>query len=115
MKINRKTALVIWEREFGNAIWATDFAGRIMYFEDFGDRDVYRWYNGRYIYTGWNLHHILPKANGGTNAKTNLTCTNIMTNDEAGNRTTFIIDDVIYQVKRNPGELGHYISEIDEY
>ena len=113
MKINRKTALVVWQEMYGDVLWARDFAGRYMYVEDFGDRDVYRYVNGRYLYTGWNLHHILPKANGGTNAKHNLICTNIITNDEAGNRTTFSIDDVKYQVQRNFGEQGHSIVEID--
>ena len=58
-------------------------------------------------------HHILPKANGGTNAKFNLTCTNIITNEEAGNKTTFVIDDTIYQVRKNYGKAGHHICEID--
>ena len=60
-------------------------------------------------------HHILPKANGGTNAKFNLTCTNIITNEEAGNKTTFVIDDTIYQVRKNYGKAGHHICEIDSY
>ena len=113
MKINRNIALAIWEQEFGDARWATDFAGRIMYIEDFGNSEIYRLYRGKYIYTGWNLHHILPKANDGTNAKFNLTCTNIITNEEAGNKTTFVIDDTIYQVRKNYGKAGHHICEID--
>ena len=115
MKINRNTAYAIWQEEFGNVKWATDFAGRVMYFDDFGDRKIYRPYKGRYIYTGWNLHHILPKANGGTNAKFNLTCTNIITNEEAGDRTTFVIGDTMYQVRKNYGKPGHHIDEIEEY
>lgn len=58
----------------------------------------------------WNIHHILPKTCGGTNAISNLICTNIATNDEAADKITFWIDDCLYQVKKT--EDGHDIFQI---
>ena len=42
-----------------------------------------------------------PKSQGGMNAKENLICTNITTNEKAGNKTTYWIDDKLYQIKLN--------------
>ena len=112
VKINRKTALVIWRATYGNALYAKDFTGRYMYIDDFGNRKICRNVKGKRVHTGWNLHHVLPKANNGTDAKTNLICTNIITNDEAGDKTTFVINNVTYQVHRNFGESGHSIVKL---
>ena len=67
--------------------------------------------DGEAIYCGWNIHHILPKNCGGTNAISNLTCTNIATNDEAADKITFWIDDCLYQVQRTCD--GHGIFQLN--
>lgn len=118
MKISKATALRLWDERYGDTLWVEDFDGGLMYRDAYNDREVsaVRTIGNRYalntqlilglfdnqkIYCGWNLHHILPKANGGTNAKDNLLCTNIITNDEAEDKTTFWIDDRNYQVQWN--------------
>ncbi len=100
MKINRTNALRLWEKFFGNKTYAEDFHGYLMCKDGYGDPDYYVYNNGERIYCGWNLHHVLPRALGGTNAQSNLICTNIATNDEAADRITFWIDDCLYQVKK---------------
>ena len=60
--------------------------------EGYGDPDYYVCDGKERIYCGWNIHHILPKTCGGTNAISNLICTNIATNDESADKITFWID-----------------------
>ena len=98
MKICRKNALKLWEMCYGSAVYAEDFHGNLMCRDGYGNPDFYIYENGERIYCGWNLHHILPKACGGSNAIGNLLCTNIATNEEAGDRITFWIEDSLYQV-----------------
>lgn len=100
MKINKKNALKLWESCYGDKLYAEDFHGYLMCRDGYGNPDYFIYSNGERIYCGWNIHHILPKALGGTNALTNLLCTNIATNEEAGDRITFWIDDCLYQVQR---------------
>jgi len=131
MKINRKNALHLWEEHYGTSLWATDFDGGLMYKEAYGDDEVLALSNGFQhiiyqkgnmvniwgsppIYCGWNIHHILPKANGGTNEKSNLICTNIITNEEAENKTTFWIEHCHYQVQRISGTSQHEIVWLNE-
>lgn len=100
MKICKKNALKLWERYYGNAIYAEDFHGNLMCKHGYGKPEFYIIEAGERIYCGWNLHHILPKASGGGNAVSNLLCTNIATNEEAGDRITFWIEDCLYQVQK---------------
>ncbi len=111
MKINRKNAMRLWKICYGNSRYAEDFHGNLMCKDGYGDSDYYVYDNGKRIYCGWNLHHILPKAAGGTNAVDNLLCTNIATNEEAADKITFWIDDCLYQVKRT--EYGHDIFRLN--
>lgn len=111
MKINRKNALKLWEKFFGNRRYVEDFHGYLMCRDGYGDPDYYVYYNGERIYCGWNIHHILPKTLGGTDAISNLICTNIATNEEAADRITFWIDECLYQVQRI--EEGHDIIRLN--
>ena len=113
MKLNKETAFKVWEYEHGCAEYAEDFAGNYMCKNAFGKRNYYEKNNGTKIYCGWNLHHILPKACGGSNKFVNLTCTNIITNDLAQDKTTFNIDDCIYQVKKTFGHREHEIFKLN--
>ena len=111
MKINRKNAMRLWEMCFGDDEFAEDFHGYLMGKNGYGNPDYYINENHERIYCGWNVHHILPKASGGTNAIANLICTNIATNEAAADKITFWIDDCLYQVQRS--EEGHDIFRLN--
>ena len=120
MKINRASALRLWEERYGDQRFAVDFHGSLMCREAYGDPHYYvvdrnagRFNLPTRIYCGWNIHHILPVAQGGTNATENLLCTNIATNEAAEDKITFWIDGCLYQVKRTPGSSEHEIVRID--
>ncbi len=100
MKINRKNALKLWELRYGDREFVDDFHGYLMCRSGYGNPDFFVKRNGERIYCGWNIHHVLPKASGGTNVIDNLICTNIATNEEAADKITFWIDDCLYQVQR---------------
>lgn len=100
MKICKKNALRLWKMCYGEAMYAEDFHGNLMCRNGYGNPNYYIIEDGERIYCGWNLHHILPRAFGGSNAISNLLCTNIATNEAAGDRITFWIDGCLYQVKK---------------
>ena len=112
MKITRETAMQLWMERYGFSTYAEDFDGGLMFRDAYGRDDFFVWQNGEKIYCGWNIHHILPVACGGTNAKENLICTNIITNDAAGDKITYWIDDALYQVKRIQGTDNHEIVRL---
>ena len=109
MKISRSSALRLWAQRYGDAKFAEDFHGNLMYRDAYGDDERFVVVHGTRIGCGWNIHHILPAALGGTNAVSNLVCTNIATNAAAENKITFWIDDFLYQVKRIRGSHNHKI------
>ena len=113
MKINRNNAFKIWEIMFDDEEYAEDFHGNYMRKEAFGKRNYYEIINGVKVYCGWNIHHILPKACGGSNKIENLICTNIITNDLAEDKTSFVIDEVHYQVRKIYGTSNHEIVLLD--
>lgn len=100
MKICKKNALRLWKKYYGGAMYAEDFHGNLMCRNGYGNPAFYIIEDGERIYCGWNLHHILPRAFGGGNSISNLLCTNIATNEEAGDRITFWIEDCLYQVQK---------------
>lgn len=112
MRITRENALRLWFRYYGDFEYAEDFDGGLMYRDAYGRRDFFIWENGEKIYCGWNIHHILPIGRGGTNTESNLICTNIITNDAAGDRITYWIDKNLYQVKRIWGTSQHEIVRL---
>ncbi|MDR1891506.1 MAG: HNH endonuclease [Oscillospiraceae bacterium] len=99
MKINKINALNLWNEIYGRETLVKDFHGNYMSRDAYGEENAYHLVWGQKVLCGWNIHHILPKAAGGTNEKSNLICTNIITNREAGDKTTFWIDDCNYQVQ----------------
>lgn len=100
MKICKKNALRLWKMCYGEVMYAEDFHGNLMCRNGYGNLNYYIIEDGERIYCGWNLHHILPRAFGGSNAISNLLCTNIATNEAAGDRITFWIDGCLYQVQK---------------
>ena len=113
MKINRKNALKLWYKCFGDNRFAEDFHGYLMCRDAYGNEDFFIKEDGERIYCGWNIHHILPVACGGTNEKCNLLCTNIATNEEAGDKITYWIDDCNYQVQKIYGTKEYEIVKLN--
>lgn len=111
MKICKKNALRLWKMCYGEAMYAEDFHGNLMCRNGYGNPNYYIIEDGERIYCGWNLHHILPRAFGGSNAISNLLCTNIATNEAAGDRITFWIDNCLYQVQKC-NNVGYGIVEL---
>ena len=81
-----------WEKEFGNVNEAEDFAGRKIL------KSAYGQVNSRY---GWDIDHIQPLSKGGKDNDENKQIVHVDTNDEKENKTTFNIDGITYQVKKN--------------
>ena len=77
MNINREKAMSLWNKSFGKAVKAKDFAGREMVKGAYGDR------NSDF---GWNIDHILPQSQGGKTVESNLICCHILTNDEKADK-----------------------------
>ena len=77
MVINRETAMRLWNKAFGKAVKAKDFAGREMAKPAYDDRDSN---------FGWNIDHIVPQSEGGKTTESNLICCHILTNDEKSNK-----------------------------
>lgn len=100
MRINRKKAMKLWFHVYGDQDYAEDFDGALMRREAYGDPNYYEFHDGQKIYCGWNIHHILPKACGGSDDLDNLACTNVITNELAGDKTSFHIDGRLYQVRK---------------
>ena len=101
MRNMEKYAFRRWKQLYGNKLYAEDFAGNLMRRDAYGNRNAYVIVGNERIYCGWNLHHVLPKACGGAGGESNLICTNIVTNELAGDKTTFWIDDTCYQVQKS--------------
>ena len=115
MKVTKELAMQIWQNHYGFKEYAYDFDGGLMYKGAYGDSDYFVNDNGDKIYCGWNLHHILPKAKGGKTNIDNLVCTNIITNDEAGDKITYWINGSLYQVKKKKGTSKYQIVCVNSY
>ena len=113
MKLNRTNALRLWESSFGSALFAADFHGNLMYRDAYGSESFFIIRQNRKIFCGWNIHHILPVAQGGTDTKENLICTNIITNNGAEDKITFWIDDCLYQVRYDSNNNRYGIFRIN--
>lgn len=112
MRIKKKNALRLWKERYGDALYAVDFHGNLMYREAFGNAEHYVHRGEAKLYCGWNIHHIMPVANGGSDEKNNLLCTNIITNYKAEDKITFWIDDCLYQVQRKPETPEYQIIQL---
>lgn len=116
MEINKTNAIKLWEERFGkNVKFTTDFHGKLIHKDGYGNPSFGKWVDGKYVRCGWNIHHILPIAKGGTNEKSNLLFTHITTNEIAGDKTTFWIDDSLYQVQRIFGTSDHEIVCLTDF
>ena len=113
MKISRENALRLWQECYGWVWVARDFHGNLMCREAYGNPGCRIFDGEKFVCAGWNIHHILPLAQGGTNEKHNLICTNIYTNEMAEDKITYWIDDCLYQVQRIPGTREYRIVKLN--
>lgn len=114
MKINKETALRLWMEHYGFASYARDFHGNLMCRDAYGE--THRFYlgpRGERLDYSWNIHHILPVARGGSDEKHNLICTHTATNEAAGDKITYRIDDSLYQVRRIRGTREYEIVKLN--
>ena len=94
-----------WEKEFGDVEEAEDFAGRKIL------KCAYGQTNSRF---GWDIDHIQPLSKGGTDTDDNKQIVHVVTNDEKADKTTFIIDDIIYQVqKTSKSDKDYWANDYD--
>lgn len=114
MTITRVFAMQLWQSQYGNAAYAEDFDGGLMCRDAYGDPEYYEWRGGVKVYCGWNIHHIQPLARGGKNRRDNMICTNIITNQEAGDKITYWLENGLYQVQKKRGTSIHYIVKLEE-
>jgi CRISPR/Cas system Type II protein with McrA/HNH and RuvC-like nuclease domain len=88
--VSKMTYDEFWIHEFKNREYATDFAGR----------QIKRSEQGQDSEFGWSIDHILPLSLKSPDNITNLQITHFRTNQEKADKTTFKIDDILYQVKQ---------------
>jgi hypothetical protein len=100
MKINKDNAIALWEKRYGGKVNVVDFTERPIFKGDYNSRQQAKGQDGVTRNYGWNLHHILPQSLGGNDDEQNLEIVNIITNDEGEDKTSFVANDVEYQVKR---------------
>ncbi|CCV64703.1 hypothetical protein BN85411260 [Alteracholeplasma palmae J233] len=116
MQINEQTAKRLWFERYGDVSQVQDLTGRWIYFDDYNNRTRQRnTTSGTHANFGWNIHHKQPLAKGGTNDPLNLEIVYIGTNDEAEDKTSFVIKDIVYEVRRiKRPEYGIYIKGTDQ-
>lgn len=97
----------LWEKEFGNVAEAKDFAGRTIHKCAFGQN------NSQY---GWDVDHIQPLSKNGKDIHENKQIVHVITNDEKGNKTTFVsANGNIYQVKKTSQVESKYWANHYKY
>ncbi|WP_322902186.1 HNH endonuclease [Mycoplasmopsis felis] len=86
MKINKHTALNLWDERYGNKKEIQDYTGKWIL------RDHYEGnYEGSEIESDyvWNLDHLIPISRGGGNNKDNLVICHVKTNEEKDDKTSW--------------------------
>jgi len=84
------TSSEFWEEQFKDRLEAHDFAGRLIYKNEYGVRSEH----------GWTLDHILPLAMNGSDTWDNIQITHWETNEEKADKNTFEANGKMFQVKR---------------
>lgn len=98
--MTKRKAEEIWKDIYGDKKFVKDFHGNYMYFYAYGKDNYAKKINGVNINCGWNIDHVLAKSRGGSSNKTNLIPTNIRTNRTKADKSTFKIDNDLYQVRK---------------
>jgi len=99
MEISKEFAIRFWEAIYGREELVFDCFGTQIYKEDYGNTTLKRQTaKGESSYYGWTIDHILPISKGGDNSLNNLKVMHWLNNKEKSDKTSFIIDDVEYEV-----------------
>ena len=95
MTINRQTAQRLWEKRFQGRLAVKDIFGSCM------RKDAY---NKRGVDGAWNIHHIRPLSEGGSNDEANLMIISIGAHDQiGGSYPSYKVNDKVYDVKKVNG------------
>ena len=110
MEINRKSAMKIWDAQFGNNVSVVDFSGRKMQKGAYGQKTSS---------FGWDIMHIVPKLSGGRTEESNLLCAHVRTVEEKGDDfPNFKANEQNYNVTEVEGkwtvEISNDVSAIAE-
>lgn len=79
-----------WYEEFGDVPSAKDFTGRQVNKSEYRSESEF----------AWDKDYIQPISNGGKSSNKNLQIVNFKTAGERANKTTFVIEDKQYQIKK---------------
>ena len=71
--LDHENAMKLWEKLLGDATEACDKKGRLIYKEAYGQHGSN---------SGWDIHHIIPKSQGGTDDFDNMEIIHVITHDE---------------------------------
>ncbi len=105
MKINEVNAKAMFKKMYPGGV-GYDFTGRRMVYENYGRTD---------LASGWSIDHKLPQSKGGSDDIGNLHCTNIVTNEVKGDKTTWQDAGKTWQVVKVKGKKNTYkIVEIHQ-
>lgn len=108
MDINRENALKLWDERYGKSTQkAEDFAGREMHKGLFGVAESDK---------GWNIDHRMPQSLGGSDSKCNMEIVNRVTNQEKGDKITFLANGKTFQVQKDSsaGSTCYKIVELQQ-
>lgn len=99
MELSKEFAFNFWEAVYGNNDLVSDCFGDQIYKDDYGNTTLKRRKpGGESFYYGWTIDHILPISKGGDNSLNNLEIMHWMNNAEKADKTSFIIDEVEYEI-----------------
>jgi len=112
----------IFEHYYGDYDLVLDFAGRPILKSAYGNPKATYYFTeeeaddwnlsegeGDY-FVGWDLHHMMPKGKDGGDSNDNLIPVNINTNRIAGDKTSYSIDGITYEVRRTRGHKKPYYA-----
>lgn len=75
--LDHKKAMKLWNETFGKSTEARDYKGRTIYKGSYGQQGSE---------FGWDVHHKIPKSQGGTDAFSNLQIVHVATHAEINRR-----------------------------
>jgi hypothetical protein len=101
MELTTEFAFEFWKAIYGEAVLVSDCFGDQIYKEDYGNTTLKRHLpGGESFYYGWTIDHILPIAKGGDNSLNNFEIMHWQNNSKKADKTSFIINNVEYEVYR---------------
>lgn len=99
--LSKEDALELWQFIYGNSLWARDCFGTWMYRDDYLDKETVRvrGNNHKEFNYGWEIDHILPINNNGSDCFNNYEPMHWMNNKmEKKDNISFSVDGEKYTV-----------------